>query len=141
MLALKQIDVEDLEVVRSSLTILQEVQDAAKTYEDMQGELPTEITQTCITLRKKMAKMVQAKSLYAQMQQDGGGNEAENVEVMAQFMDQITVYLDMMDTIDNCLNAYRNQYLEYYNLKAEKIKKKQEKVQKKVEKLIEKEGE
>jgi len=141
MLALKQIDVEDLEVVRSSLTILQEVQDAAETYEDMQGELPTEITQTCITLRKKMAKMVQAKSLYAQMQQDGGGNEAENVEVMAQFMDQITVYLDMMDTIDNCLKAYRNQYVEYYNLKAEKIKKKQEKVQKKVEKLIEKEGE
>jgi len=87
MLALKQIDVEDLEVVRSSLTILQEVQDAAETYEDMQGELPTEITQTCITLRKKMAKMVQAKSLYAQMQQDGGGSEAENVEVMAQFMD------------------------------------------------------
>jgi len=35
MLALKQIDVEDLEVVRSSLTILQEVQDAAETYEDM----------------------------------------------------------------------------------------------------------
>ena len=70
MLALKEISFEDLEVVRSSLTILQEVQDAAQTYEDMQGELPTEITQTCLTLRSKMAKMVQAKSLYAQMQQD-----------------------------------------------------------------------
>ena len=51
MLALKEISFEDLEVVRSSLTILQEVQDAAQTYEDMQGELPTEITQTCLTLR------------------------------------------------------------------------------------------
>lgn len=68
MLALKEINFEDLEVVRSSLTILQEIQDAAQTYEDMQGELPTEITQTCINLRQKMAKMVQAKSLYAQMQ-------------------------------------------------------------------------
>ena len=54
-------------------------------------------------------------------------------------MEQITVYLDMMDTIDNCLKAYRNQYVEFYNKKMDKIKKKQEKVQKKVEKLIEKE--
>lgn len=136
MLALKEISFEDLEVVRSSLTILQEVQDAAQTYEDMQGELPTEITQTCLTLRRKMAKMVQAKSLYAQMQQDSP-NGADNAEFASDLMEQITVYLDMMDTIDNCLKAYRNQYVEFYNKKMEKIKKKQEKVQKKVEKLIE----
>ena len=35
ILALAEISFEDLEVVRSSLTILQEVQDAAQTFEDM----------------------------------------------------------------------------------------------------------
>ena len=56
-----------------------------------------------------MAKMVQAKSLYAQMQQDSGNGA--DIEFASDLMEQITVYLDMMDTIDNCLKAYKNQYV------------------------------
>ena len=43
-----------------------------------------------------------------------------------ELLEHITVYLDMMDTIDNCLKAYRNQYLQFYNQKLDKIQKKQE---------------
>ena len=87
-----------------------------------------------------MAKMVQAKSLYSQMQQDqiSGTDPSGFAE---ELLEHITVYLDMMDTIDNCLKAYRNQYLQFYNQKLDKIQKKQEKVLKKVEKLKAKEEE
>ena len=34
----------DMETVRTSLTVLYELQGAAENLEDMQGELPTEIT-------------------------------------------------------------------------------------------------
>ena len=81
-----------------------------------------------------MAKMVQAKSLYSQMQQDQN-NDNDPSGFAEELLEQITLYLEMMDTIDNALKAYRNQYLEFYNKKLEKIQKKQEKVQKKVDKL------
>ena len=64
--ALTTLQDSDMETVRTSLTVLYELQGAAETLEDMQGELPTEITQTCLMLRKKMAKLVQAKSLFSQ---------------------------------------------------------------------------
>lgn len=51
-MATKQLNDDDLEVVRSSLTILNEMKDAARRVEDMQGELATEITQACIGMRK-----------------------------------------------------------------------------------------
>ena len=54
-MAQKQLNDEDLEIVRSSLTLLNEMKDAATCVEDMQGEVPTEITQTCIAMRKQMA--------------------------------------------------------------------------------------
>ena len=56
-----------MEVVRGSLTILAEMREAAEYVEDMQGELVTEITQTCIVTRKEMAQIVEAKSLYGEM--------------------------------------------------------------------------
>lgn len=40
----RQLTDEDMECVRSSLTILQEMREAAEYVEDMQGELVTEIT-------------------------------------------------------------------------------------------------
>ena len=70
-----------------------------------------------------MAKMVQAKSLYSQMAQDQNqGNDPSGFA--DELLEHITVYLDMMDTIDNCLKAYRNQYVEFYNKKLEKLQKK-----------------
>ena len=70
-----------------------------------------------------MAKMVQAKSLYSQMAQDRNqGNDPSGFA--DELLEHITVYLDMMDTIDNCLKAYRNQYVEFYNKKLDKLHKK-----------------
>ena len=62
-------------MVRSSLTILTEMRDAAKRVEDMQGELATEITQACIGMRKQMAKIVEAKSMYGGMMEADDGED------------------------------------------------------------------
>ena len=40
----RQLTDQDMEVVRGSLTILEEMREAAEYVEDMQGELVTEIT-------------------------------------------------------------------------------------------------
>lgn len=50
-MAAKKFNDEDMEVVRSSLTILTEITDGAYNIEDLLGELPTEISQTCIMMR------------------------------------------------------------------------------------------
>ena len=57
----------DLEVIRSSLTILQEMQEVAEYIEDMQSEISVEITQSCVSMRKRMAKIVEAKSMMSQI--------------------------------------------------------------------------
>ena len=38
----------------------------------------------------------------------GDSAEGPNAELAQDLMEHITLYLDMMDTIDNCLKAYRN---------------------------------
>lgn len=90
-MASSQLNDEDMDVIRSSLTLLQEMKDAAETIEDMQTEISVEITQSCIMMRKRMAKIVEAKSML------GGEND----------IDQITIYLEMIDFIDNCLQSYK----------------------------------
>jgi hypothetical protein len=40
------------------------MKDAAETIEDLQGELSIEITQSCIMTRKRLVKIVEAKSTY-----------------------------------------------------------------------------
>jgi hypothetical protein len=52
-----------MEVIRSSLTILQEIKDNAEYIEDMQSEWSVEITQSCVMMRKRMASIVEAKSM------------------------------------------------------------------------------
>ena len=86
----------------------------------MQGELPTEITQTCLMLRKKMAKIVQAKSIFCQQQESQG----DPANIAVEFMETISLYLDLIDQIDNCLTAYKNRYLELHEAKIAKIEKK-----------------
>ena len=50
-------------------------------------------------MRKNMAKLVQAKSLFAQQQEAQGDPSG----IGAECMEQMAIYLDMMDEIDNCL--------------------------------------
>lgn len=126
-MASKVLDDGDIEVVRSSLTLLTDLKDAAVTIEDLQGELPSEITQACMMMRKEMSKIVEAKSMFGGIYAD---QEEDDMTVI-----QITLYLDMIDQIDNCLKEYKDRYVALKQKKIEKIKKKQAKVQLKVEEL------
>jgi hypothetical protein len=72
--AAAQLNDADMEIIRSSLTILLEMKDAAESISDLQGELSIEITQSCIMTRKRLAKIVEAKSVYGQIQ---SGKETE----------------------------------------------------------------
>ena len=119
-IALATLNDDDMEVVRSSFTILLEMKDAAETIEDLQGELSVEIIQSCILTRKRMAKIVEAKSVYGQIQ---SGTEQETIE-------QITVYLEMIDFIDNCMQAYKDRYTHLKQKKLKKIEKQKEEIQK-----------
>ena len=112
-MAEKKLNDDDLEIVRSSLTILNEMKDASQVVEDMQGEVATEITQACIGMRKQMAKIVEAKSMYGSVFSEEGQDDDTIV--------QITIYLEMMDTIDKCLQNYKDRYLELREIKLSKI--------------------
>lgn len=79
----------------------------------MQGEVATEITQACIGMRKQMAKIVEAKSMYGSVFSEEGQDDDTIV--------QITIYLEMMDTIDKCLQNYKDRYLELREIKLSKI--------------------
>lgn len=69
-MASKQLNDDDLHTCRSSLTLLNEMKDAAACLADMQGEVPTEIINACISMRKQMAKIVEAKSMFGGMLQE-----------------------------------------------------------------------
>lgn len=99
-LASKQLDDSDLEVVRSSLSLLSEIKDAASKPEDMEGEVPTEITQACILSRQEMSKIIEAKSLYSVTEQ-------QEDETMV----QIAIYLEIIDLVDLCLREYKERYV------------------------------
>jgi hypothetical protein len=73
------------------------MKDAATCLEDMQGEVPTEIINACISMRKQMAKIVEAKSMFGGIM---GNQDDQNEDDTVM---QITIYLEMLDLIDNCL--------------------------------------
>lgn len=63
-----------------------------------------------------MAKIVEAKSMYGGMMDEmAGGAESEDTIM------QITIYLEMMDLIDNCLQEFKNKYLSLRERKLTKI--------------------
>lgn len=114
-LASKGINDEDLEVVRSSLTLLNEIRLAAESVEDMQGELAKEITQTCILMRKQMSKTVEAKSMFSGMV--SGATEEDTVM-------QITIYLELIDQIDQCLQEFKNRFVQLHQSRIDTLKSK-----------------
>lgn len=57
-----QIDPDEYEVVKSSLQILEDIQNSAQTPEDLRGELANEIFSTCSLMRRKIAKVIEVKS-------------------------------------------------------------------------------
>lgn len=89
------------------------MKDAAQSLEDMQGEVPTEIINACVGMRKQMAKIVEAKSMYSGVIAEG---EDEDDTVV-----QITIYLDMIDMIDHCLNEYKKRYMDLHQDKLKQV--------------------
>ena len=59
-----------------------------------------------------MAKIVEAKSMYGGMMAEGD----EDDTVM-----QITIYLEMLDMIDSCLEEYKKRYVELRQTKLDEI--------------------
>ena len=56
----------------------------SENVEDMNSELPTELYKSCIQIRLRIAKIVEAKSMY----------ETD--------IERIPVYLQLVDKIDSC---------------------------------------
>ena len=60
-------------------------------------------------MRKKLAKIVEAKSMYANFVEETGANDG--VDDM-QTIEQITIYLEMIDLIDHSLQAFNDRYMQ-----------------------------
>ena len=64
-------------------------------------------------MRKKMAKIVEAKSIFSQIEGAGvGGGHAQSEADELETISAISIYLEMMDLIDTCLQGYRDRYQE-----------------------------
>ena len=111
-MASQQINDDDLETVRGSLQILEEIRLAAETPLDLRGDLPTELCRACLRMRKQMRKTVEAKSLYSGMVTD----QSEDDTIL-----QITVYLSLIDQIDQSLSLYKQRMVELHSKKVNEL--------------------
>ena len=59
-------------------------------------------------MRKKLAKIVEAKSMYANMVEETGANQAEDE---MRTIEQITIYLEMIDQIDFTLQNFNDKHM------------------------------
>lgn len=57
-------------------------------------------------MRKKLAKIIEAKSMYANIVEETGVNQADD-DLNA--IEQITIYLEMIDLIDNSLQLFNER--------------------------------
>jgi len=64
-----------------------------KSLEEMRSELATDIYQTCLMMRRRVARIVQAKSF-------------QNVDIKG-----VTEMLEIIDYIDTKLEGYKKTYL------------------------------
>jgi hypothetical protein len=64
-----------------------------KSLEEMRSELATDIYQTCLMMRRRVARIVQAKSF-------------QNVDIQG-----VTEMLEIIDYIDKKLEGYKKTYL------------------------------
>ncbi len=63
--------------------------------DDLKSEVATDIYQTCLMMRRRVARIVQAKSF-------------SNVDIEA-----VAELLDIIDYIDKKLEAYKKKYLKF----------------------------
>jgi hypothetical protein len=79
----------------------------------MRSELATDIYQTCLMMRRRVARIVQAKSF-------------QNVDIQG-----VTTMLEIIDYIDSKLEAYKKMYLKLKQKALKEIDKKRSKLEEK----------
>jgi hypothetical protein len=104
-LALSHISNEETEIIRSSLDILASIANCAESLEDMKTDIATDIYQTCLMMRQKVAKIIAAKSFTEQ-----------GIEEMPQL-------LEILDFIDVSLTSFKKKYTKFKTKAVKKLKK------------------
>lgn len=92
-LARMKIDPQEYEIIRSSLQILEDISLVAEGLDDMKSDVATDIYQTCLMMRRKVARIVQAKSFL--------NHDIERVADL----------LEIIDYIDQKMGQYKKKYL------------------------------
>ena len=86
--------------------ILEDIQTRADTLDDLKSELATDIYQTCLMMRRRVARIVQAKSF-------------QNIDV-----ESVAELLEIIDYIDKKLEVYKKKYLKMKEKAIKNIQKK-----------------
>ena len=89
------------DMVKQSLLILDELQLMAEDVDEMRTDYALEIFETCIIVRRKSEKIIEAKNLA--MEQAQGAP-------MEQLVADMSAYLDLMETIDKSLAVFKAKY-------------------------------
>ncbi len=61
-MAKKVVSAEEYEIIKSSLQILEDMSMTAEILDDLKGDVATDIYQTCLMMRRRVARMVSANS-------------------------------------------------------------------------------
>ena len=105
-----KVDASELEIIKSSLQILEDIQERAESLDEMKSEVATDIYQTCLMMRRRVARIVQAKSFA-------------NVDIQ-----HVTELLEIIDFIDRRLEAYKKRYLKFKAKALRDIEKRKKKI-------------
>jgi hypothetical protein len=98
------------EIIRSSLQLLEDIQLTAESLEDMKSEVATDIYQTCLMMRRRVARIVQAKSF-------------SNIDI-----ESVAELLQIIDYIDTKLESYKKRYLKLKNKTLKELEKKKKRI-------------
>ena len=88
-------------MVRQSLEILDEIQQAAENVDEMRTEMTFEMYDTCQYIQKKSQKIVEAKLTVIENNMMGAASNVETVDS----------YLSLIDLINNKLEVFKQKYL------------------------------
>lgn len=86
-------------MVKQSLLILDELQLVAEDVEDMRTDYAREIFETCIFVRRKSQKIVEAKNMAM-----------EQGVAVDKLVADMSAYLDLIETIDKKLAIFKAKY-------------------------------
>lgn len=90
--------------------MLEDIQLTAESLEDMKSEVATDIYQTCLMMRRRVARIVQAKSF-------------SNVDI-----ESVAELLQIIDYIDTKLESYKKRYLKFKTKTMKELERKKKRI-------------